>query len=61
MQRDFFETTPFLIPPLQEQKKIAEILTAVDEKIEKEENARKIMEGLKKGLMQALLTGKVRV
>ncbi len=48
-------------PPLYEQKKIAEILTAVDEEIEKEENARKIMEGLKKGLMQALLTGKVRV
>jgi type I restriction enzyme S subunit len=56
-----FRNYEFPCPSLSEQKKIAEILTAVDEKIEKEENARKTMDGLKKGLMQALLTGKVRV
>ncbi|MGY3214041.1 restriction endonuclease subunit S [Mucilaginibacter sp. HD30] len=48
-------------PPIEEQKKIASILNAIDEKIEmlniKNENLNK----LKTGLMQQLLTGKVRV
>jgi type I restriction enzyme S subunit len=48
------------VPPLNEQKKIVEILSAVDVKIEKEEIACKMMQGLKKSLMQGLLTGKVR-
>jgi type I restriction enzyme S subunit len=49
------------IPPLSEQNQIASILTEVDAKIEKEEATKVEMEQLKKGLMQILLTGKVRV
>ena len=51
----------FLCPPLPEQKKIAEILSGVDEKIEMERKRKEKSEELKKGLMQSLLTGKVRV
>lgn len=44
------------LPPLPEQNKIAEILTTVDEAIEKVDEAIKKAERLKKGLMQTLLT-----
>jgi len=48
------------LPPLSEQIKIAEILTSVDEKIENEMAHKERLEGIKKGLMQVLLTGKIR-
>ena len=48
-------------PLLVEQKKIAKILSAVDEYIEKEIAHKEKMEHIKRGLMQVLLTGKVRV
>ncbi len=44
------------LPPLPEQKKIAEILKTVDEAIEKTDEAIERTERLKKGLMQRLLT-----
>jgi len=50
-----------LLPRLQEQHKIAEILSEVDEKLEKEQATIDQLEQLKKGLMQVLLTGQVRV
>ena len=53
-----FETP---IPPQQEQRQIASILSAVDEKIEAEEKRKEQLLQLKKGLMQQLLTGRVRV
>jgi len=43
-------------PPLPEQKKIAEILSAVDQAIEKVDQAIEKTQKLKKGLMQTLLT-----
>jgi type I restriction enzyme S subunit len=49
------------LPPLSEQKRIAEILTQIDQAIEKEEKYKEKLERLKKGLMEDLLTGKVRV
>jgi len=49
------------IPHLPEQKKIAEILSSVDEEIEKETANKGKLEWIKKGLMQVLLTGKKRV
>ncbi|MBL7071050.1 MAG: restriction endonuclease subunit S [Candidatus Omnitrophica bacterium] len=52
---------PILAPPLFEQKQIAEILSSVDDRIEKENVNKEWLEKLKKGLMQVLLTGKVRV
>jgi|LWDU01.1.fsa_nt_gi type I restriction enzyme S subunit len=51
----------FKMPPLSEQRQIAKILSEVDAKIEKEEATKAELEQLKKGLMQVLLTGKVRV
>ena len=49
------------VPPLQEQKNIAAILSAVDDRRDVlHEKKSKYME-LKKGLMQQLLTGKIRV
>ena len=49
------------IPPLEEQKQIAEILSTVDKKIENLKEKKQSFEELKKGLMQKLLTGEVRV
>jgi len=48
------------VPPLQEQKKIAQILSTWDRAIEKQEKLIEAKEKLKKGLMQRLLTGEVR-
>ncbi|WP_431028632.1 restriction endonuclease subunit S [Lysinibacillus sp. LZ02] len=50
-----------LIPTLQEQQKIASILSTVDAQIEVYEQEKVKYEELKKGLMQQLLTGQVRV
>lgn len=49
------------LPPLKEQKKIAEILLSLDEQIASYEEEKQRLNTLKKGLMQQLLTGKVRV
>ena len=56
-----FKEFEVLIPPLPEQKEIAEILSSIDEKIKKEKEYKESLKSLKKGLMQDLLTGKVRV
>ena len=49
------------IPPLNEQKAINQVLITVNTKIENEEAYKAELEQLKKGLMQVLLTGIVRV
>jgi type I restriction enzyme S subunit len=49
------------LPPLAEQQKIAEILSTVDEKLKLERNEKARLERIKQGLMDLLLTGKVRV
>jgi type I restriction enzyme S subunit len=56
-----FQNLEFPLPPLSEQKRIAEILSQIDQAIEKEEKYKQKLERLKKGLMEDLLTGKVRV
>ena len=55
------KTFKIALPPLQEQQKIATILSEADAKIEKEQTQKAQLEQLKKGLMQQLLTGKKRV
>ena len=52
---------PLIIPTIKEQHQFVQILSEVDAKIEKEEATKAELEQLKKGLMQVLLTGKVRV
>ena len=49
------------LPPLPEQKQIASILSNVDTQIQKEKLHKSNLERLKKGLMQKLLTGQIRV
>ena len=49
------------IPEVKEQRKIAEILSSVDNQIEVCENLKEKQIELKKALMQQLLTGKIRV
>lgn len=51
----------FASPILEEQQKIASILSTVDEQIEAYEEEKAKYEELKKGLMQKLLTGQIRV
>lgn len=57
---NFVSLTPFPIPPMAEQKKIAEILGVWDEAIEKQNLLIEKLELRKRGLMQRLLTGKTR-
>lgn len=61
VSQDFLKTLKFPLPPLPEQRKIVSIFATVDEKIEKERQRKERLEKLKKGLMQDLLTGRVRV
>jgi Restriction endonuclease S subunits len=49
------------LPPLPEQQRIAEMLTQIDQTIEKEELYKEKLKRIKQGLMEDLLTGKVRV
>lgn len=51
----------FPIPPLAEQEKIADILSKADEEIELLNKKREAFKLEKKGLMQKLLTGQIRV
>ena len=52
---------PILLPPLPEQRKIAEVLSTWDKAIEKQMLLVEKLELRKKGLMQQLLTGKKRL
>ena len=54
------ERINILIPSREEQRRIAEILSTVDDTIQKEQQIKTELEALKRGLMQDLLTGKVR-
>ncbi|MDK2914974.1 MAG: type restriction enzyme subunit [Thermococcaceae archaeon] len=49
------------LPPLDEQKKIAEILSTVDKKLELLRKREEKLERVKRGLMKDLLTGRRRV
>jgi len=51
----------FTFPPVEEQTQIAEILSSVDDKLEVLNEKKTHYQELKQGLMQKLLTGKVRV
>ena len=53
---DAINNAPFIVPPLSEQQKIAKILTAVDEVIEKTQSQIDKLKDLKTGMMQELLT-----
>jgi type I restriction enzyme S subunit len=48
-------------PPLPEQKEIADVLSTADKKLELEKVEKARLENIKRGLMDLLLTGKIRV
>lgn len=52
---------PIPAPPFIEQRSIAEILSSIDEETEKAMKRKENFGSVKKGLMQVLLTGKMRV
>ena len=61
IKKSLFEKFPIPLPPLLEQQKISEILSAVDGRLELLNKRKERLERIKKGLMNDLLTGKVRV
>lgn len=61
LNRNNVHTELIAVPEYEEQRKIAEILTAVDEKTAVNKKIKQKLEKLKKGLMQDLLSGRVRV
>jgi type I restriction enzyme S subunit len=52
---------PIPLPTIDEQQRISEILSIVDKRLEFERNEKTKLERIKRGLMDLLLTGKVRV
>ena len=61
LSKKIIDTIQIPLPPLPEQHRIASILSQIDEAIEKEKKYKEKLERIKKGLMEDLLTGKVRV
>lgn len=56
-----FEKLKITLPSIKEQNKISEILSNIDEKLQIQQDKKTEYQELKKGLMQQLLTGKIRV
>ena len=52
---------PIKLPFLSEQSRIASVLSASDEAIEKEQSYKEKLLALKRGFMEDLLTGRVRI
>ncbi|MBI2485813.1 MAG: restriction endonuclease subunit S [Deltaproteobacteria bacterium] len=61
IKKSLFEQFKLPLPPLAEQKKIAEILSTVDNRVELLRKKKEKLERVKKGLMNDLLSGKRRV
>jgi type I restriction enzyme S subunit len=61
LNRNVVHETNVALPPISEQKQIASILSAFDDYIEQYQHQKEGYIALKKGLMQKLLTGQIRV
>jgi type I restriction enzyme S subunit len=61
LNRELLKKILIPLPPLPEQQSIAEILSQTDQAIEKEQQYKEKLQRIKQGLMEDLLTGKVRV
>ncbi|MBE9584628.1 restriction endonuclease subunit S [Mucilaginibacter sp. JRF] len=58
---DYFKKYKIMLPSMSEQIQIAEILNVVDDKIDLLKNKKLLYQNLKTGIVQQLLTGKLRV
>ncbi len=58
---DILSDLEVLIPPLEEQEAIAEVLCGMDEEIEALEEKLAKARRVKQGMMQELLTGRIRL
>jgi type I restriction enzyme S subunit len=61
VNKSVFENLKLPLPPPQEQQKIVEILSTIDKNLDIEKNQKVKLKNIKQGLMNLLLTGKVRV
>lgn len=61
LTREKLSAIPIPVPPVAEQKKIVDIITSIDTRINRHLDKLKNTYDIKKALMQDLLTGKVRV
>jgi type I restriction enzyme S subunit len=55
------QTMPILLPPVEEQREISEAFHRVNKKLQDEQERKDELQELKRGLMQDLLTGEIRV
>nr|WP_241427169.1 restriction endonuclease subunit S [Clostridium saccharobutylicum] len=58
---DIVKEFKIIIPPLEEQNQIYLMLSSLDEQIDQYKEKKEKLQELKKGLIQKLLTGKIRV
>ena len=61
LAKKMLENFELITPPLEEQKKIAEILRTIDEAIKAKRQKKEKLERMKKAVMEKLLIGEVRV
>ena len=61
LKHNNFSQIKVAIPPIKEQRRIAQVLSAADNEIHHLERKLKALEKQKRGLMQKLLTGEIRV
>jgi type I restriction enzyme S subunit len=61
ISQEIIRTSKIPLPQFGEQQKLAEILSTLDKKLALEKNEKARLERIKRGLMDLLLTGKVRV
>jgi len=59
--REALEKLKIPLPPLEEQKAIAEVLSTIDKRKELLQKKKEVMEKIKKWFMQKLLTGEIRI
>ena len=57
----FLKPWPVLVPPMDEQREIVEILDAIDRKIDLHKRKRVVLEKLFNALLHKLMTGEIRV
>jgi len=61
LRKGMVENLKILLPPLEEQKKIVEILSSIDDILRLKKEKKEKLVKMKRRLMNLLLTGKVRV